>query len=73
MIYSEGGKIIAEIYPNTDYVNAVGITDIEKAFEAKTEEVNADLPLYKRITKLIVREEEFDKTSSGKIKRKANS
>ena len=73
MIYSEEGKIIAEIYPNYDYTNALGIEDIEKAFEQKTEEVNADLPLYKRISKLIVREEEFDKTSSGKIKRKPNS
>lgn len=73
MIYSEEGKIIAEIYPNLDYVNAVGITDVEKAFEQKAEEVNAELPLYKRISKLIVREEEFDKTSSGKIKRKPNS
>ena len=73
MIYSEEGKIVAEIYPNFDYTNAVGIQDIEKEFENKTEEVNADIPLYKRISKLIVRTEEFPKTSSGKIKRKQNS
>lgn len=73
MIYSEDGKIIAEIFPNLDYTNAVGIQNIEKEFENKAEAVNADLPLYKRITKLIVRTEEFPKTSSGKIKRKQNS
>lgn len=73
MIYSEEGKIVAEIYPDFDYTNAVGIQDIEKEFENKTEEVNADIPLYKRISKLIVRTEEFPKTSSGKIKRKQNS
>ena len=73
MIYSNDGKIVAEIYPNLDYVNAAGITDIEKEFENKTEEVNADIPLYKRITKLIVRTEEFPKTASGKIKRNQNN
>ena len=49
-----------------------GITDVEAAFAQKVEEVNTDLPLYKRITKTIVRENEFEKTASGKIKRKHN-
>lgn len=73
MIYSEDGKIIAEIFPNHEFATAMGITDIEKAFEAKVEEINSDIPLYKRITKTIIRSEEFTKTSSGKIKRKQNS
>lgn len=73
MIYSENGKITAEIYPNSDYVNAMGINDIEAELTAKVDSINADLPLYKRIVKTIVRETEFDKTSSGKIKRKQNS
>lgn len=73
MIYSEDGKIIAEIYPNHDFANAMGIADIQKAFDSKVDEINADLPLYKRIARTIVREEEFDKTASGKIKRKHNS
>lgn len=73
MIYSEDGKITAEIYPNIDYVNAMGINDIEAEFTTKVDSINADLPLYKRIVKTIVRETEFDKTSSGKIKRKQNS
>ena len=73
MIYSENGKIIAEMYPNFDYAKAVGVQNFEKEFEDKTDSVNAELPLYKRITKLIVRTEEFPKTSSGKIKRKKNS
>ena len=73
MIYSQDGKIIAEIFPNLEFATAMGVTDIEKAFEAKTEEINSELPLYKRISKLIIRSEEFPKTSSGKIKRKQNS
>ena len=73
MIYSENGKIIAEIYPNYDFANLVGIDDIQKAFNSKVDEVNSELPLYKRIAKTVVREEEFDKTASGKIKRRNNS
>lgn len=73
VVYSEDGKIIAEMYPNFDYANAVGVNDFEKAFQDKVDSVNAELPLYKRVNKVIVRTEEFPKTSSGKIKRKKNS
>jgi long-chain acyl-CoA synthetase len=72
MIYSAEGRITCEIFPNSDFVAMAGITDVEAAFAQKVEEVNTDLPLYKRITKTIVRENEFDKTASGKIKRKHN-
>lgn len=73
MVYSEDGKIIAEMYPNEDVLKLKGITNVEEVFAKKTDEINADLPLYKRITKTIVRSSEFDKTASGKIKRKHNS
>ena len=72
MIYSAEGRITCEIFPNADFVAMAGITDVEAAFAQKVEEVNTDLPLYKRITKTIVRENEFEKTASGKIKRKHN-
>lgn len=73
MVYSEDGKIIAEMFPNDDFVKLKGITNIDEVFAEKTEEINAELPLYKRIVKTIVRSDEFEKTSSGKIKRKNNS
>lgn len=73
MVYSEDGKIIAEMFPNDDFVKFKGITNIDEVFAEKTEEINAELPLYKRIVKTIVRSDEFEKTSSGKIKRKNNS
>lgn len=73
MVYSDNGKIVAEIFPNEDYLKLVGITDAEIAFNKKVEEINADLPLYKRISKTIIRTSEFDKTGSGKIKRKHNN
>ena len=73
MVYSEDGKIIAEMFPNDDFVKLKVITNIDEVFAEKTEEINAELPLYKRIVKTIVRSDEFEKTSSGKIKRKNNS
>lgn len=73
MVYSEDGKIIAEMFPNNDFVKLKGITNIDEVFAEKTEEINAELPLYKRIVKTIVKSDEFEKTSSGKIKRKNNS
>lgn len=72
MIYSDNGKIVAEIFPNADYLELAGITDVESEFNKKVEEVNNDLPLYKRIAQTVVRTEEFEKTASGKIKRKYN-
>lgn len=72
-MYSEDGKIIAEMFPNEDFVKMKGITNVEEVFAKKTEEINAELPHYKRIVKTIVRGSEFDKTASGKIKRKHNS
>lgn len=73
MVYSEDGKIVAEIYPNSEYLELAGITDVESVFAKKVEEVNSDLPLYKRIAKTVVRNKEFEKTASGKIKRNAKS
>lgn len=73
MVYSEDGKIIAEMFPNEDFVKLKGITNVEEIFAKKTDEINADLPLYKRIVKTIVRSSEFEKTASGKIKRKHNN
>ena len=72
MIYSKDGKITAEMFPNNDYLKLKGITDVESAFNQKVHEINKELPLYKRITKTIIRNDEFEKTASGKIKRKNN-
>lgn len=50
-----------------------GITNVKEIFAKKTDEINEELPLYKRIVKTIVRSDEFEKTASGKIKRKHNN
>lgn len=73
MVYSENGTITLEMYPNYEYVAAVGISDIESELREKVDSINEVLPLYMRINSIKVRENEFDKTASGKIKRKPNT
>ena len=41
----------------------------KEALEAKVKEVLAPLPSYKQVSEVIIREEEFEKTTSRKIKR----
>ena len=70
MVYSENNQITCEVYPNSDFVEKANITDVNAAVNAKVDEINRELPLYKRIAVVKIRENEFDKTASGKIKRK---
>lgn len=72
LVYSENNQITIEVYPNAEVVEKAQITDVNAAVSAKVDEVNHDLPLYKRITAIKIRETEFEKTSSKKIKRKYN-
>ena len=46
-----------------------GIADIRPALQALIDEYNVNVPAYKRIYSLKVRESEFEKTASRKIKR----
>lgn len=66
MVYSDNGKIVAEMFPNKDYLTIQGIADVAEAFNNKVEEINSDLPTYKRITKTIIRDEEFEKQAQAK-------
>lgn len=58
LVYDKEEKIVAEIYTETE-----GIED-------KISELNKEMPSYKRIQKVIVRNTPFDKTGGQKIKRK---
>lgn len=65
VVYGKDDLIVAEIYPNPDIDPDIAKTRIEK----KMEEINAPLPMYKRIGTIVLRDEPFPKTSSHKIKR----
>lgn len=66
VVYDNQGVITAEIYPNPDY----GFTDIKKELQAEIDKVNNTLPQPKQIHGLFIRNTEFEKTASKKIKRK---
>lgn len=63
------GVIEAEIFPDSEYAQNAGIADIRAALQALIDEYNVNAPAYKRIYSLKVRESEFEKTASRKIKR----
>ena len=69
-VYAEDEAIVAEIYPDSDYMKANQIEDVEGTLKKYIFDLNESLAVYKRIHEVRVRKEPFEKTSSGKIKRK---
>ena len=75
---SDGDVIVrAEVYPNYDAIKEQlgDITEdgIKDAIKACIENVNDKMPTYKRVKRFKLREEEFEKTSTRKIKRAGGS
>lgn len=63
-------KVIeAEIFPDYEYAKKKHVKDIQGKLQELVDGFNQDMPVYKRIYSLIVRETEFEKTPSKKIKR----
>ncbi len=65
----EHNAIVAEIYPDKDYVEKNGITDIKAYLQTFIDEYNKTAVPYKKIAVLRVREEEFPKNTLRKIMR----
>ena len=64
MVYSEEEQITAEVYPFPEYARKA-----EALFRKKVEEINKTVPPAKRILRLRLRDTEFEKTTSRKVKR----
>lgn len=69
LVYAKDYVITAEIFPNLEYAENNNITDIKAKLQSDIDSINLTLPSAKTIRKLIVREVEFEKTTSKKIKR----
>lgn len=70
MVYAENDLIVAEIYPDFDYAEENGIIDIEAVVESLVDSMNMTAKASHIISDVKIRKEPFEKTGSGKIKRK---
>ena len=62
----------AEIYPYPDKTEGLTEKQIYDKIKSEVERINSSLPSHKRVTKVFVRKDAFEKTTSGKIRRKYN-
>ena len=61
--------IVAEIYPDYDFMKKNGIEDVKKYFQESVDKYNKTAGPYKKIAVLKIREEEFPKNTLRKILR----
>lgn len=76
MVYGieENGQevgLCAEVFLDKAEVEAMGITNIAETVKADIKTACAPLPIYKQIAKVVVRKNEFTKTTTNKIRRQA--
>lgn len=69
VVIGEDDKFIAEIYPDSQFAEAHGITDIEGEIQKIVDRVNIESPSDRQIFAFRLREKPFERTSTGKIKR----
>lgn len=79
VVYSDGdkaakgastdGHICAAVFLDDEYIKKNGIADPEEFVNIEMKKVNSKLASYKRVTYVAVRDKEFIKTTSQKIKR----
>lgn len=67
----------AEIFPNYENIKEalgdISESELSEAIKNSIEEINDKMPAYKRVKRFKLREEEFEKTSTQKIRRTGNS
>lgn len=69
LVRESEGVIEAEIFPDYEYAAKKKVKDIRGNLQEILDEYNRNAPLYKRVVKLKIRETEFEKNTTKKIKR----
>lgn len=69
LVRESEGVIEAEIFPDLEYAAKKEITDVAAGIQEIVDAYNKEAPAYKKIAKIKVRENEFEKTAARKIKR----
>lgn len=70
VVSEENDKIIAEVFPDTEFAETMGIENIEEYLNEKIKEANQGEKVEREIHALRLRETPFPRTTTGKIKRK---
>lgn len=69
LVRESEGVIEAEIFPDLEYAKKQEITDVKATLQEILDAYNKETPAYKKVVKLKVRGQEFEKTAARKIKR----
>lgn len=69
LVYMEDNVICAEIFPEQNVCAAWSAQDLERRFHETVDAINRTVPSAKAIRRLRIRETEFDKTTSKKLRR----
>ncbi len=71
LVISEKGKLIALIYPETEAVKRSRLSpeEVYKQLDHSRKVLNKELPCYSQISRIQIRQEEFEKTPKRSIKR----
>lgn len=69
LVREKDGVIEAEIFPDYEYTQKKGIENLYATLQQLIDDYNLAVPAYKRVYHLIMRDTEFLKTPSKKIKR----
>ena len=70
MVYARKDRLVAEVYPNKAYIAENRIENVKAILEALVEDMNRTAKPSHYITRVLLRDEPFERTESGKIKRK---
>lgn len=65
----EETSLCAEVYLNPEKTAEMNQTDLETTLKKDINNATQELPSYKHIKQIVIRENEFDKTTTNKIKR----
>ena len=61
--------LLAEVFLNQETIASLGIENVEETLKKDVAEVTKDLAIYKKISEIKIRDTEFNKTTTNKIKR----
>lgn len=69
LVREKDGVIEAEVFPDMEYASRKKIKDVEAEIRKIVDDYNDKAPLYKRVTSVKLRDTEFEKNTTKKIKR----